>query len=167
MLRRMLATTLLLILSGCATPGPAALRPNIYVVRHLHTPAGATDPDLTAEGRRYAQVLAARLQSDPPRVIYASATRRAQQTAAPLAQRLAIVPKIYDPADTAGLVASVRQETGTVLVVGHSNTVPDIVERLGGPRPGPLVHEDFGDVWHISGPGRVATRTQLTDKNGL
>lgn len=163
MLKMMLFPTLLLMLAGCATPGPSTPQPNIYVVRHLHTPAGATDPDLTPQGRRYAQILAARLQRDPPRVIYASATRRAQQTAAPLAQRLAITPKIYDPADTPALVSSVLNETGAVLVVGHSNTVPDIVEQLGGPRPKPLVHEDFGDVWQVSGPSRVTKHIKLTD----
>jgi hypothetical protein len=48
-----------------------------------------------------------------------------------------------------------------VLVVGHSNTVPDIVAGLGGPRPAPLVHEDFGDIWHISGPRRTTVRTKF------
>jgi hypothetical protein len=37
--------------------------------------------------------------------------------------------------------------------VGHSNTVPDIVEQLGGARPGPVAHEDFGDVWRVGSSG--------------
>ena len=53
------------------------------------------------------------------------------------------------------------KERGTVLIVGHSNTVPDIVAGLGGTRPDPLVHEDFGDIWHIAGPERVTTRDKL------
>ena len=60
-------------------------------------------------------------------------------------------------------MASVLNETGTVLVIGHSNTVPEIVERLGGSRPKPLVHEDFGDVWLISGPERVTKHTRLAE----
>ena len=72
-----------------------------------------------------------------------------------------LAPKLYDPRDTAGLVAAVLAEPGTVLVVGHSNTVPDIVAALGGTRPGPLVHEDFGDVWSVAGPGRVTTHFRL------
>ena len=54
-----------------------------------------------------------------------------------------------------GLIASVSAETGTVLIVGHSNTVPDIVEKLGGQRPDDLSHEDFGDIWHIAGPEKI------------
>ena len=160
MFSRLFVAALLLMLLGCATAAPPAM-PNIYVMRHLHTPRGATDPDLTAEGLRHARLLVDRLVQDAPAVIYVSATKRAQQTAAPLAARLAIMPKVYNPADTPGLVAAVLAETGTVLVVGHSNTVPDIVERLGGARPAPLAHEDFGDVWHLSGPDRVTRRINL------
>ena len=159
---RLFVAALLLMLLGCATAAPpSAVRPNIYVMRHLHTPAGATDPGLTTEGQLHARRLADRLATDTPAAIYVSATRRAQQTAAPLAARLAITPKVYNPADTPGLVAAVLAEVGTVLVIGHSNTVPDIVERLGGPRPAALRHEDFGDLWHLSGPDRVTRRIKL------
>ena len=153
----------LFALASCATTAPPPpAQPNIYVMRHLHTPKGATDPDLTAEGFRYAAAVSLWFRRDPPNVIYVSSTKRAQQTAAPLAQRLQLTPKIYDPRDTPGLLASVIKEPGTVLVVGHSNTVPDIVAGLGGTRPGPLVHEDFGDIWHVAGPDRTTTSDRLS-----
>ena len=38
-------------------------------------------------------------------------------------------------------------EDGPVLIVGHSNTVPGIVAALGGARPAPVSHPDFGDLW--------------------
>lgn len=152
---------MMLMLAACVTPQAARPDPNYYVMRHLHTPAGVSDPDLTAEGQRYALAVSDWFRRDPPDVIYVSSPRRAQQTAAPLAARLKLTPKIYDPKDTAALVASVKAERGTVLVVGHSNTVPDIVEQLGGARPGPLVHEDFGDIWHVAGPDHVTIRDRL------
>jgi hypothetical protein len=37
-------------------------------------------------------------------------------------------------------------------VVGHSNTVPDIVEQLGGARPEPIAHDRHGDIWRITRP---------------
>ena len=153
---------LLFALASCATTSALPPQPSIYVMRHLHTPKGATDPDLTAEGLRYAAAVSEWFRRDPPNVIYVSSTRRAQQTAAPLAQRLSITPKIYDPRDTPGLIAAVIKEPGSVLIVGHSNTVPDIVAALGGARPGPLVHEDFGDIWHVAGPDRTTTRDRLS-----
>jgi phosphohistidine phosphatase SixA len=90
-----------------------------------------------------------------------SATRRAQETAAPLAARFGLTAKIYDPRDTPGLVARVAAEPGTVLVVGHSNTVPDIVEQLGGTRPGPLAETDYGDVWRISRADKQTVRMRI------
>jgi len=47
------------------------------------------------------------------------------------------------------------------LIVGHSNTVPDIVEKLGGQRPDDLSHEDFGDIWHIAGPEKITTQARI------
>ena len=152
---------LLLALGGCASIQQPLAPPNIYVMRHLNTPAGATDPDLTNDGQRNAELLVNWFKRDRPAVIYVSSTKRAQQTAAPLARSLNLVPKVYDPADTPALIAAVKGETRTVLIVGHSNTVPDIIERLGGQRPAPLVHEDFGDIWRITGPTRETERFKI------
>lgn len=149
---RLLSALALLLLAACFPVAPQVpLGPSYYVMRHLNTAQGATDPALTAEGQRMAETLPEWFAGDPPEVIYVSNTRRARQTAAPLAKALGITPKIYDPADTAALVRSVQAEAaGTVLVVGHSNTVPDIVEQLGGTRPEPIAHDQFGDIWHVT-----------------
>lgn len=150
----------LALLAACATIVPARPGPAYYVMRHLHTPAGERDPDLTAEGRRQAALLPDRFGDERPRAIYVSHFRRTQQSAEPLAARLRLTPIVYDPADTPALVARVRQGPLPALVVGHSNTVPDIIEQLGGERPAPLVHEDFGDLWRI-GPTGATTRMSI------
>ena len=157
---RALLALLLLALAGCAS-APARPVPNIYVMRHLHTPAGVANAQLTDEGRAAAVRLADWLKRDPPRTILVSDTDRARDTAAPTAARYKAAVLVYDPKDTPALIAQVLASTGTVLVVGHSNTVPDIVAGLGGTRPAPLVHEDFGDIWHVSGPARTTSRTKL------
>ena len=158
---RILILGLLFALVGCASAPRPAATPAIFVMRHLHTPAGTKDPDLTAAGQAAAQSLAVMLDHDRPHAIYVSDTKRARQTAAPLALRIGVVPKVYDPADTAGLVASVAAEPGTVLIVGHSNTVPEIIERLGGERPADLGHADFADLWRLAGSPRVTTRLRI------
>jgi broad specificity phosphatase PhoE len=159
--RAFLAAVLILALGACAYMAPYQPPSTYYVMRHLNTPEGVTDPDLTEEGQRQAQLLADFFADDPPATIFVSTTKRAQQTAAPLAAKLGITPRLYDPADTADLITEVMKEPPPVLIVGHSNTVPDIVAALGGERPGPLVHEDFGDVWKISGRNRTTTRTKI------
>ena len=161
---RLLLPILLALASACTTATmPAETSPAFYVLRHLHTPEGERDPDLTAEGQRVAALLADWFRGPRPAAIYVSHYRRTRQTAAPLAARLGLTPIVYDPADTPALVARVRAGPRPALIVGHSNTVPDIVAALGGTRPGPLVHEDFGDIWLIGPAGgterlRIETR---------
>ncbi|HMG47672.1 MAG TPA: phosphoglycerate mutase family protein [Allosphingosinicella sp.] len=149
----------LVALAACATTAAPA-PPVTYVVRHLNTPAGERDPDLLPEGQRAAQALAAWFGRERVRAIYVSDFRRTRQTAAPLAARLGLTPIVYDPADTPALIARVRAGPGPALIVGHSNTVPDIIAALGGTRPAPLVHADFGDIWRVA-PDGTTTRMRI------
>ena len=146
----------LVALAACATTAAPPPTPTVYVMRHLNTPAGERDPELLPEGRRTAELLPAWFGPVRPRAIYVSDFRRTRQTAAPLAARLGLEPIVYDPADTPGLIARVRAGPLPALIVGHSNTVPDLVAGLGGTRPAPLVHEDFGDVWRVEADGTTA-----------
>ena len=151
---------LLALAAGCAAV-EAGAPPEVYVMRHLKAGTGA-DPALTAEGARQAALLpgwfAAR---KAPRTLYVSTYRRSRETAAALAAKLGLEPRVYDPSDSAALAASVLAEKGPVLVVGHSNTVPEIVERLGGVRPGPIAHDRHGDIWRISGRDRKTEALRL------
>ena len=151
-------------LAACATPAPPA-EPVYFVMRHLHTPAGEHDPDLTAEGQRHAALLANWFGEEALEAVYVSSYQRSRQTAAPLAARLGLTPVVYDPRDTPGLLARVRQGPFPALIVGHSNTVPDIIEQLGGERPGPLAHEDFGHIWRVARGTSQRFRLGLADGN--
>ena len=155
---RIAAAAALLGAAGCAKV-EADAPPEVYVMRHLAAGTG-TDPGLTEDGAADAERLSGWFaRRKPPRTIFVSTYRRSRETAAPLAARLKVVPKVYDPSDSAALAASVLAEKGPVLVVGHSNTVPEIVERLGGARPGPIAHHQHGDIWRVS--GRVRTTEQF------
>jgi broad specificity phosphatase PhoE len=107
----------------------------VILVRHAER-AGGTDPSvgITEAGRCRAKVLAGMLSDAKVRSIYTSELARTQQTAEPLAQKLNIKPEVVPVKDIDALVAKLRARTeeGTVLVVGHSNTIPAIVERLSG-----------------------------------
>lgn len=147
------AAALLPALAACAT-GSAPPEPHVFVMRHLHKAAG-TDPGLTPQGEACAASLASFLAGQRLSGIYASTTRRARETAAPVAAASDLTVQDYAPAETAGVAARARAETGSALVVGHSNTVPDIVERLGGTRPGPIDESRYGELWRVSRSGAV------------
>ena len=160
-LLRLILPLLLLLVGACQLPPVEQPGPDFYVMRHLHTPAGANDPDLTPKGQRQARLLANWFRGEPPAVIFVSDTKRARQTAAPLAAKLRLEPVVYDPRNMPALIAEIQKSPNPALIVGHSNTVPDIVSALGGARPAPLTHEDFGDIWHVSGPQRTVSRSRI------
>lgn len=146
----------LILALACLVAMPALAKdPPIYVTRHYDTPAGERDPDLLAPGKARAEAFAKWFKGKKIKAIYVSDFKRTRQTAAPLAAERGITPETYDPRDTPAIVARAKAAGVPVLIVGHSNTVPDIVQQLGGERPADLKHEDFGDVWTIRG-GKAA-----------
>lgn len=105
----------------------------ILLVRHADR-QGSADA-LSPAGTARAQDLARVLEKSGISAIYTSEAARTQQTAAPTASVLGITPTAVSSADVAGLVAAIRGSHAgqTVLVVGHSNTVPQIIAEFGGP----------------------------------
>ncbi|MBB1087364.1 histidine phosphatase family protein [Lysobacter sp. SG-8] len=137
---RVVLFALLLVLVGAACaakPGndpSASLR--FVVVRHAEkAPAPADDPALTPEGEARAARLAASLANAPLVAVYATDYARTRDTAAPSAAAHGLAVTSYDAREpAAAFVAGLRarHESGTVLVVGHSNTVPGIAGALCG-----------------------------------
>ena len=144
---RYLSAALIAALILGATPAEAA--DTIYVVRHLQKAAGE-NPPLTVEGAAGAQRIAEMLAAKGVTAVFSTATRRAEETAAPLAKRLGIGVSHYDPKNLVGLTAELESVKGAALVVGHSNTVPDLVAAFGGARPAPLTEQDYGTIYVVS-----------------
>lgn len=135
---RLLAPALLCIaLAACRThvpdPAPGA---TFVLVRHAEKATDdPRDPALTPAGMARAQRLADSLADTSLSAVYATAYRRTQQTAAPTAQSHGLAVTTYDakqPASEFAALLRQRYPEGSVLVVGHSNTVPDIASALCG-----------------------------------
>ncbi|WP_229422085.1 SixA phosphatase family protein [Massilia aquatica] len=134
-----------LLAASLLAPGLAAADPSIiYLVRHGEKASAEKDPDLTMRGKARAGNIAAILRSTGITHIYSSTTQRTRQTAQPLASALGLAVQVYDPAQGARLVGQVKAAGGTALVVGHSNTVPDLVRLFGG-KPGADIGDDEFD----------------------
>lgn len=104
------------------------------LVRHAEKQADAgSDPDLTPAGVERARMLGESLRDAPLRAAYATTFRRTQQTAGPAAGMHGLQITTYDAKEPAPAFASrliAQHRDGTVLVVGHSNTVADIAGAL-------------------------------------
>ena len=115
-----------LALAAAAASGQTA----VFVVRHAEKISNE-DERLSEAGRARAAHLARMLANAGISGVYATNTERATDTAKPLADALGRKVRIYD--EVAPFVETLRKEHAkqAVLVVGHSNTVPQILKALG------------------------------------
>ena len=135
----------------------------VIVLRHAEKAlVPADDPPLTLAGEARAQRLRTLLGSNPVLAVYASEARRTQDTARPLASALSLPVTVHPARDPRGLLDAIGAQHvgGTVVVVGHSNTVPDIVSRLTrGKARVELRDDEFDRVFIVTvtrfGPPRV------------
>ena len=133
----------------------------VIVIRHAEKDmsAGAADPPLTSAGAARAELLARMFgdarQPDHIDAIYVTPALRNRLTAAPLAARLGISPIVVAAGDPRGLARRVlRDHPGQrILIVGHSDTVPQIVAELSGRATmAELADADYSSMYVISVP---------------
>ena len=104
----------------------------IILIRHADRASSADDSLLSKAGEQRAQCLATTLKDASIGAVFATDVKRTQQTAAPVAAEFHIETRIIPKANTAELLAELKQSSAkSVLVVGHADTLPDIVQRLG------------------------------------
>jgi broad specificity phosphatase PhoE len=131
-----------------ALTSPALAMPELVIfVRHAERAAApAGDPALTPAGEQRAQALAQALAGMRVNAILTTSLRRTRDTAAPLAQALGLTPQVVDAKGAAhvpAVVDAVKAQSGVVLVVGHSNTIPAVIAGLGGPHLADLCETSF------------------------
>ena len=134
-MRVVVALLLPTLLAACATPAPRdAVALEVVVVRHAEKLAdGGKDPALSEAGRARAQRLAGLLHDAPLVAVYSTDTRRTRETAQPTALAHGLTVKRYDAGISAFDFVSqilIANPRGAILVVGHSNTAPEIASML-------------------------------------
>jgi phosphohistidine phosphatase SixA len=126
--------------------------PNIFLVRHAEKAAtGGNDPDLSVAGRKRAEELAQILKDAQITAVFVTEFKRTQETAGPTAKAAHLSPTVVPAKDVSGLVAKLRAVTGNALVVGHGNTIPDVVKGLGIARPVSIPDDDYTEIFVVSG----------------
>lgn len=151
--RAAVATALLFALASAA-----AAQSQVFIVRHAEkavVPSGAApmmaeDPNLSAAGEERAASLAAALRDAAITAIYATQYKRTQQTAAPVAKALGLTVNIIPSGDLPGLLEKVKAASGNVLVVGHSNSVTEIVAGLGVPTTIKVTEPDYDNLFIVT-----------------
>lgn len=136
-----------------------AAQPSLVVlVRHAEKAAvPGNDPPLSELGQARARDLATALQSAPPSTILVSTLQRTALTAADVSKATGVTPQAISlegggAAHVAAVATAVRQATGVVLVVGHSNTVTAVIKALGGPVLPDICDATYSDFFTLT-PG--------------
>ena len=145
--RGVFAVLALMALTACSQSAPKSNA--IFLVRHAEKTTEKTDPGLTEAGKARAVALADRLEGEGITHIHSSDYIRTRDTAAPLAQRLGLDVEIYDAGDLPGIAGNLKATPGRHLVVGHSNTTPQLTELLGGDGGTPIVEATEYDRLYV------------------
>jgi phosphohistidine phosphatase SixA len=146
-----------LLAAAAFRPAEALAQKAVFVVRHAEKESESNEKGtpLSKAGAEHAARLAELLKGAGVTAIYATDTVRARQTGEPLAQMLKLTIKTYEPRDARGTMTpqplldllKANEKDGIVLVVGHSNTVPDVLTGLGAKESVKIATEDYRDVY--------------------
>ena len=137
--------------SGLSQGSPAL----VILVRHAEKAAGGSDPSLSESGQIRTKALAAAIADAHVTAIITTTFKRTFETAEPFAMAHGItIEKIAvggdSPAHVMAVAAAIRKHAGeVVLVVGHSNTVPAIVNALGGPKLPDLCDASYATLFTL------------------
>lgn len=135
---------------SCRTDAPGIT--TIYIVRHAEKDVSDPknqDPELSVEGRERAEALANKLKGVKLDAVFTTKYKRTSQTAYYSAKNSKVEIQTYDAHDFSGFAELVKTKHGghKVLIVGHSNTVLELLEAFGVSRPLAALSDDDYDFF--------------------
>jgi broad specificity phosphatase PhoE len=138
-----------------------------YIVRHAEKEAAGpnmtSDVPLSAEGKERAQKLLALMVGKKLTGIYSTNTIRTKSTVQPVADYFKLPVTIYGPRPDSAFITGLKKQKTNVLVVGHSNTVDDIVNGLmGGNKLKDLDDTEYNRLFIIRTNGK---KTSFKEEN--
>jgi 2,3-bisphosphoglycerate-dependent phosphoglycerate mutase len=144
----LLLSTLSLAATSTAHEGGKS---TIILMRHAEKDLKGTDPALSKAGKKRAERLPEALKEWKPDAFYSTATKRTQQTLTPWAKNAGKTIELYDATKQEEFSRQLKHMGGkTIVVVGHSNTIPQLANLLLGANTySDLPDNEFGKVWII------------------
>jgi phosphohistidine phosphatase SixA len=130
----------------------------VLAMRHadVDVPPADAHPLLNAAGRRRAEALARMVGGAGVSAILTSTEARTQQTAAPTADLLGLATRLTPDPQVLAKRVRAGDLGDVVLLVGHSDTVPAVIDALGGP-PVVIGEREFGTLFVVTAPASGPT----------
>jgi broad specificity phosphatase PhoE len=128
---RILLILLICCLTACTTAPAPKDNYTLYLVRHAEKQADdSRDPELTEAGTHRSKNLANWFADKDINDIWSSDYKRTRDTAKPTVSRLGLKLNIYDARDLNALNETLLRNQNNALIVGHSNTTPELARLL-------------------------------------
>jgi broad specificity phosphatase PhoE len=161
--RPLILIVLLVVAAALVAAGSLFCAPPTTLLIVRHADRAGRDDALSAAGLTRAAALVHAMARADLGAIYHSDTVRARDTAAPLAQALGLTPSVHPASDVPNLVGEILSEHRgeRVLVVGHSNTVSQIIRAAGGPELPDIAESEFDNLFVLTVCGCLARRASL------
>lgn len=128
----------------------------IYIVRHAEKITDnpqEKDPELTDKGKERALNLAQFFKKIEIQAVYSTPYKRTQATAQPTASEHGLTIQSYNAKNitTAASIFLEENRGKTILVVGHSNTVLETIEAMGGKKPfDTIADQDYNNLFLVT-----------------
>jgi broad specificity phosphatase PhoE len=103
----------------------ASAQTTFILIRHAEKDNAANDPGLSKEGEERAQSLIKMFEQQKIDAIYSTNFNRTKNTVKPLADAQGITIQVYEKEPDVSKITS-----GTVVICGHSNTIPALANKL-------------------------------------
>jgi len=124
-----------------------------FLVRHAEKEKDTTNPSLTAAGNQRAKELARLLSEVKLSAVYSTNYNRTKETAQPTSIDKNLLINEYNPSEQAAFATEVlaQHPRGKVLIVGHSNTIPALVNIFLGEEVYPsLSDSDYDNLYVLT-----------------
>ncbi len=132
-------------------PMPVPVTTTIYLIRHAEKADNSADPELSAEGLQRANNWAILLQDVEFDVFYSTNYNRTLQTIAPIAAANGKQALLYNPATFTLNQVLANHRGKNVFIVGHSNTIPHLINAYIGDHIYPdMAETEFGNLYKIT-----------------
>ena len=149
--------SILLVLALSITSACFAEPFTLYFIRHAEKELTTKqDPDLTEEGRDTALRLKSYLEQKVLEKIYSTNYKRTLNTARPVVKHHGLEVTQYSPRELESLATQLIALKEDALIVGHSNTTPEMVNLVGGEAK-PMTEEEYGDLFIVTVDPDLAT----------
>lgn len=140
-------------LAGCAQPeSDAPFDPTVvFLVRHAERAEdGTSDPPISDVGAERSRLLAEMLSDVGLTHIHTTDLNRTRSTGQPAADAAGLGMTVYDPRDLHAVANEISSTPGRHLVLGHSNTTPELVAALGGDPGLPIDEMEYDRLYIVT-----------------